>query len=220
MQAALYMDPSYEQNLELFKNSEFENIKGLFGITRMMIEGNSEIENVFLADVASSLWQNLYCSKKQAIKWTKARVYVNSDSVLCLGKQQGPEDAIKRENDQVSTLKMCYIFKELQGLNGDPIGSEWKIFPGAKALDTLHKNQADLQGKNITPEKFSHRIIFMSMFNDIELEVKDDEDSCALTSKKIKAYASTFNDGHLAFLGPGEESQWYQGYAAEWYSRE
>ena len=48
--------PSYEKNLELFQNSEFENIKGLFGITRMMIEGNSEIQNVFPADVASSLW--------------------------------------------------------------------------------------------------------------------------------------------------------------------
>ena len=42
MQAALHMDPSYEKNLELFKNSEFENIKCSFGITRMMIEGNSE----------------------------------------------------------------------------------------------------------------------------------------------------------------------------------
>ena len=35
------------KNLELLKNSEFENISGLFGITRMMIEGNSEIKNVF-----------------------------------------------------------------------------------------------------------------------------------------------------------------------------
>ena len=41
MQAALHMDPSYENNLELFKNSEFESIKGFIGITRMMIEGNS-----------------------------------------------------------------------------------------------------------------------------------------------------------------------------------
>ena len=55
MQAALHMDPTYEKNLERFKNSEFESIKGLFGITRMMIEGNSEIKNVFTADVASSL---------------------------------------------------------------------------------------------------------------------------------------------------------------------
>ena len=41
MQAALHMDPSYEKNLKLFKNSEFENIKDLFGITRKIIEGNS-----------------------------------------------------------------------------------------------------------------------------------------------------------------------------------
>ena len=47
MQAALYMDPNYEKNLEVFKNSEFENIKGLLGITKMMIEGNSEIKNAF-----------------------------------------------------------------------------------------------------------------------------------------------------------------------------
>ena len=128
--------------------------------------------------------------QEQAIKRTKARVYVYSDSVLCLGKQHGPEDAVRKRSDQVSTLKMC--FRELQGLDGDPIDFEWKIFPGAKALGILHKIQADLQGKNITLEKFSDRIILMSMFNDIELERKDNEDSCALTSRKIKEYASKF----------------------------
>ena len=74
-QAALHMHPSYEKNLELFKNSEFESIKGSFGITRMMIEGNSEIKNVFPADVVSSLWENPVLLKEQAIKWTKARVH-------------------------------------------------------------------------------------------------------------------------------------------------
>ena len=69
----------------------------------------------------------------------------------------------------MSTLKMRPTFRELQGLDGDPIDFEWKIFPGGKALDILHKIQADLQGKNITPEKLSVRKIFMSMFNDIEL---------------------------------------------------
>ena len=93
---ALRMDPGDEQNLKLFKNSEFESIKGLFGIATMMIEGNSEIKNVFLADVASSLWEKLVVLQEQAIKWTKARVYIHSDSVSCLGKQHGPEDAIRR----------------------------------------------------------------------------------------------------------------------------
>ena len=63
MQAALHMDPSNEKNLELFKNSEFENINGLFGIPRMMIEGNSEKKNVFPADVARTQGKNRYCKK-------------------------------------------------------------------------------------------------------------------------------------------------------------
>ena len=71
MQAALHMDPSYEKNVELFKNSEFENIKGFFGIMRMMIEGNSEIKNVSPTDVASSLWEKPVLFQEQAIKWTK-----------------------------------------------------------------------------------------------------------------------------------------------------
>ena len=100
----------------------------------------------------------------------------------------------------------------MQGLDGEPIDFEWKIFPGATALDLLHEIQADLQGKHVTPENFGDRIIFMSMFNDIFLEKRRNEVSFAVTSRKIKEYASKFNDGHWAFLGPGEETKWYQGY--------
>ena len=56
----------------------------------------------------------------------------------------------------------------------------------------------------------------MSMFDDIELERKDNENSCALSSRKIKEYASKFNDGNWAFLGPGEESKRYEGYATDY----
>ena len=80
---------------------------------------------------------------------------------------------------------MCPTFRELQGSDGDPVNFEWKIFPGAKALDILHKIQEHLQGKNITPEKFSDRIIFMSMFNDIDLERKGNEDSCYFKEDQI-----------------------------------
>ena len=67
-QAALYMDPSYEKNVEVFKNSEFENFFGLFGITIMMIEGNSETKNVFLRNVASSLSEEYRIASKTSNK--------------------------------------------------------------------------------------------------------------------------------------------------------
>ena len=40
----------------------------------------------------------------------------------------------------------------------------------------LHEIQADMQGKHITPENFRDRMIFMSMFNDIILDKRGNED--------------------------------------------
>ena len=111
---------------------------------------------------------------------------------------------------------MCPTFRELQGLDGDSIDFEWKIVPRSQSIGcSPEKIKQTYKESTSHLKKFSDRIIFMSMFKDIELERKVNEDSCALTSRKIKENASNFNDAHWAFLGPGEESKWYQGYAAE-----
>ena len=57
MQAALYMDPNYAKNLEIFKNSEFENIESLFNVMNMMIARNSEIKNLFPEESANPSWE-------------------------------------------------------------------------------------------------------------------------------------------------------------------
>ena len=41
------------EELEIFKNSEFENIECLFNVTNMMIAGNSERKNMFHKDSAN-----------------------------------------------------------------------------------------------------------------------------------------------------------------------
>ena len=91
-QAALHMDPNYAKNLEIFKNSEFENIESLFNVTNMMIGGNSEIKNIFPKDSANPSWERSTLPTDQSIEWTKARENVYSDSVLGLGKTLDPED--------------------------------------------------------------------------------------------------------------------------------
>ena len=58
---------------------------------------------MYSADVASSLTEKSVLLDDQAIRWTKARVYVYSDSVFCLVKMQ------KKWTDQVSTLKMSHL---------------------------------------------------------------------------------------------------------------
>ena len=105
----------------------------------------------------------------------------------------------------------CSVLSE--NYNGEPIAFEWKIFAGTTASEILQKIQKDFEGQRIRPESFSDPVIFMSMFNDIDLDKKGNGDSCNINSRKIKMYASRFIDRHWVFLGPREKSKWYQGYA-------
>ena len=59
-----------------------------------------------------------------------------------------------------------------------------------------------------TPEKFTGRIIFMSMFNDISCS-KDNEKECLANAKLVRPYAKRFGKGQWTFIGLGSEKKWY-----------
>ena len=60
-----------------------------------------------------------------------------------------------------------------------------------------------------TPENFSGRILFMSMFNDISCEKKDNEEECLAHARVVSLYARKFCTGQRSFIGPGSEKKWY-----------
>ena len=69
--------------------------------------------------------------------------------------------------------------------------------------------QDGLQSDNTTSEQFLYRIIFMSMFNDIEWTKIIDEEFCTSNSQQVKQHAQRFQTGHWTFIGPGDERTWY-----------
>ena len=60
-----------------------------------------------------------------------------------------------------------------------------------------------------TPENFTGRIIFMSMFDDISCGSKDNEQECMLNAKLVSLFAKRFGKGQWSFIGPGSEKKWY-----------
>ena len=60
-----------------------------------------------------------------------------------------------------------------------------------------------------TPENFTGRITFMSMFNDISCGSKDNEEERLANAKLVSLYANRFGTGQWSFLGPGSEKKWY-----------
>ena len=60
-----------------------------------------------------------------------------------------------------------------------------------------------------TPENFTGRILFMSMFNDISCGTKDNEEECLAHAKVVSLYARKFGTGQWSFIGPCSEKKWY-----------
>ena len=89
---------------------------------------------------------------------------------------------------------------------------EWKILPGFKTAAILKEIQNKMGELQCDPADCKDRIIFMSMFNDIEWEARGNEERCEYNSQTIKQDARRFPRGHLSFLGPGSEKKWYGTY--------
>ena len=64
--------------------------------------------------------------------------------------------------------------------------NEWNILPGYWSLAILQEIQKDLGRKNIQPEAFKDRIIFMSMFNDIGWSKRKNDENCILNAENSR----------------------------------
>ena len=100
-------------------------------------------------------------------------------------------------------------YRDYDGINGEPTEFEWNIFPGFTTLQLCGKINDLLSDLGQTPETFTGRILFMSMFNDISCDRKGNKDECLANAGVVKVLARRFGVGQWSFIGPGFEKKWY-----------
>ena len=146
---------------------------------------------------------------EQVISLLHTKVYVFSDSVLCLGKMNENPQSNYAWDDRLTWYKSSSEFRTLDRIDCEPMEFQWHIFPGFTTLQLCHKAQELLSGLSVTPAKFAGRIIFMSMFNDISWRSKDNKKECESNAQLLSLCAKRFGSGQWSFLGPGSEKKWY-----------
>ena len=82
-------------------------------------------------------------------------------------------------------------------------------FPGFTTLQLCDKISKLLSSLGQTPESFTGRILFMSMFNDISCDRKDNKEQCLKDADFVKTFARRFGIGQWSLIGPGSEKKWY-----------
>ena len=146
---------------------------------------------------------------EEVVSLLHTKVYVFSDSVLFFGKvNENPKSNIAWE-DRLTWFKSSPEYRALDRIDGEPMEFEWNIFPGFTTLQLCSKVQELLSRLSVEPEKFTGRIIFMSMFNDTSLGSEDKKKECESSAQLVSLYAKRFAAGQWSFLGLGSEKMRY-----------
>ena len=146
----------------------------------------------------------IYVHARLSNQMNESKIYVYSDSVLCLGKMQEHSEVNQKWKDQLEEFRQSNSYR----IDGEPIEFE-EYFP--MTYFTGHPRE------DPEPENFEERISFVSMFNDIDWMKRGNSKRCIPNSEQVKNYAKRFSRGHWTFPGPGDEKKLY---GTPWYTLE
>ena len=143
------------------------------------------------------------------INLQSTKVYVFSDSVLCLGKVLQHPECNEAWKNRVAGVRAERSYRDYEDVSGESTEFEWNIFPGITSLQLYDKISNLLCSLGQSPESFTGRILFLSMFNDISCVRYDNKDECFKNAEFVKTFAKRFGIGQWSFIGPGSEKKWY-----------
>ena len=143
--------------------------KQMFDISTRLVSEQDEISGL----ETNHSWKYLsLIGDERVINLQRTKVYVFSDSVLCLGKIfENPESNDACEQ-RLGWIKSSQNYRNFDRIDGEPMEFEWNIFPGFNTLQLSEEVKSLLYTLGETPENFTGRILFMSMFNDISCGTK------------------------------------------------
>ena len=131
------------------------------------------------------------------INLQRTKVYVFSDSVLCLGKIHLYPESNENWKKRFEGITTDQSYRDYDGINGEPTEFVWNIFTGFTTLQLCGKVNDPLSDLGEAPETFTGRILCMSMFNDISCDRKCNKEECLANVRVVKVLAKTFGIGTM-----------------------
>ena len=210
LNAATFMGKNFSTIQSVVKNHESLTLKQMFDVTVQLVNNQEEINCLDKILYGKNSWTHLsLINDEVVINLQSTKVYVFSDSVLCLGKVLQHPESNEAWKNRVAGARPERSYRDCDAINGESTEFEWNIFPGFTNLQLCDKISDLLSSMGQTPETFTGRILFMSMFNDISCDKNGNKDECLKNANFVKTFAGRFGIGQWSFIGPGSEKKWY-----------
>ena len=210
LNAATLMGKNFSTIQSFIKNYEDLTLKQMFDVTAQLVNDQEEIHGLDKIQWEKDSWKHLsLIDDETVINLQSTKVNVFSDSVLCLGRILQHPDSNEAWKNRIAVLQSERSYRDYDGINGESTEFEWNIFPGFTTLQLCGQINDLRSDLGQTPETFTGRILFMSMFNDISCDRKGNKDECLTNAGVVKVLARKFGVGQWSFIGPGSEKKWY-----------
>ena len=204
------MGQNFSTIQSVVKNHESLTLKQMFDVTAQIVHNEEEITGLDKILYQKNSWTQLsLINDPVIINLQSTKVYVFSDAVLCLGKVHQHPECNEAWKNRVAGVRAEKSYRDYDAVSGETTEFEWNIFPGFTTLQLCDKISNLLSSSGQTPESFTGRILFMSMFNDIFCDKYDNKDECLKNADFVKTFAKRFGIGQWSFIGPGSEKKWY-----------
>ena len=210
MNAATFMGKNFSTIQNFIKNSEDLTLKQMFDVTAQLVNEQEEIHGLDNIHWEKNSWKRLsLIGDETVINLQSTKIYVFSDSVLCLGRILQHPESNEAWKNRIAGVMSEKSYRDYDAINGEPTEFEWNIFPGFTTLQLCGKINVLLSDLGQTPETFTGRILFMSMFNDISCDKNGNKEECLANAGVVKVLARRFGIGQWSSIGPGSEKKWY-----------
>ena len=210
LNAATFMGKNFSTIQSVVKNQEDLTLKQMFDVTAQLVNNQDEINGLDKIQWERNSWKRLsLIGDEIVINLQRTKVYVFSDSVLCVGKVLQHPGSNEAWKNRVTGIQSGKSYRDYDAINGESTEFEWNIFPGFTTVQLCDKINDLLSDLGQTPETVTGRILFMSMFNDISCDRKGNKDECLANAGVVKVLARRFGVGQWPFIGPGSEKKWY-----------
>ena len=127
--------------------------------------------------------------------------------MLCLGRVLQHPECNEAWKNRVARVRAERSYRDYETVSGESTEFEWNIFPGFTSLQLCDKISNLLSSLGQTPETFTGRILFMSMFNDISSDRYNNKNECLNNADFVKTFAKRFGIGQWSFIGPSSEKK-------------
>ena len=162
LNAATFMGKNFSTIQSVVKNHESLTLKQMFDVTAQLVNNQEEINCLDIILYGKNSWTRLSLINDEiVINLQSTKVYVFSDSVLCLGKVLQHHESNEAWKDRVAGARAERSHRDYDAVSGESTEFEWNIFPGFTTLQLCDKISDLLSYMGQTPETFTGRILIM-----------------------------------------------------------